>query len=777
MALGLTSPAVRPPERNIPQTGDQEIAGGCRCARLMTRNVLSRVVVVLVIVLASFAAAAGPGSSRRRGRGTSRTRAPRPRPPRSCSQLAAVVVSLEGFRGLVEGGGGIDADTFEPFAAYALEARGGLLAAWIPRVTEAERGRFERVEGTPIVNQAGATTVPAVRRAEYFPVTLTEPRALGRALIGLDVGASVVGKTIIAAARDTGLTRMSEPAPLPGEGSVIILVRAVYGNLQVQNSIASRRAAFSGVVATANRLGDIGDGVLAELPVRHGDRDPRGWTGDPAGPRVAGGRERGAVRHRRAHLDRAGGRRARGASFVLPATVLGAGLVLAALVWLLMSASARREADAERAADELERRVPSAPRELAAANQRAGGLQLLGVARPARAAARDRRLQPGAARGLRATARTTEARRYLRPRPRRRRSAWAQLIDDLLALSRVSARGAAAASRVDLERASRARGGRRAARREPDARASSRRDRAGPARPTATRACCASSLENLLGNAWKFTAQAAAARASRSARRQRGRRASSTSCATTAPASTWPTPTSCSAPSSGCTTPTSSRAPASAWRPCSASSTATAARIWAEGAVGRGRDVLLHPATRGRPNDAEHARSCWSRTTPTTRSSPCARSGSTASPTRSWSSRDGVEALDYLFGTGATPARAGDLPVGRPARPQAAEARRARGAAADARRRAHAAAAGRHADLVQRGARTSSRATSSAPTATCASRWTSTQFVEAVRQLGLYWLVLNQLRRPEESLERDRPPAARAARRGLRGRRAAGAAS
>src|SRR3569832_1859510 len=50
----------------------------------------------------------------------------------------------------------------------------------------------------------------------------------------------------------------------------------------------------------------------------------------------------------------------------------------------------------------------------------------------------------------------------------------------------------------------------------------------------------------------------------------------STTCATTARGSTWPTPTSCSAPSSGCTRPASSKARASVWPPCSGSCTATA---------------------------------------------------------------------------------------------------------------------------------------------------------------------------------------------------------
>src|SRR6185295_13406841 len=147
-----------------------------------------------------------------------------------------------------------------------------------------------------------------------------------------------------------------------------ILVRAVYGNLQVQNSVASRRAAFSGVVATANRLGDIGDAVLAELPsgtaieIREGGRvilPARGSLDDASEEQfdIAG----------RTWTVRVAG--APGASLVLPATVLVGGLVLAGLVWLLMSGSARRQVDAERAADELERRVLERTAELAVANR------------------------------------------------------------------------------------------------------------------------------------------------------------------------------------------------------------------------------------------------------------------------------------------------------------------------------------------------------------------------------------------------------------------------
>ena len=69
--------------------------------------------------------------------------------------------------------------------------------------------------------------------------------------------------------------------------------------------------------------------------------------------------------------------------------------------------------------------------------QGARGLQLLRLARPARPAARHRRLQPGAARGLRATSWTRPGQHYLR-RVRAGSRRMGQLIDDLLNLSRVT---------------------------------------------------------------------------------------------------------------------------------------------------------------------------------------------------------------------------------------------------------------------------------------------------------------------------------------------------
>ena len=239
--------------------------------------------------------------------------------------------------------------------------------------------------------------------------------------------------------------------------------------------------------------------------------------------------------------------------------------------------------------DELERK-----------NKRARGVQLLGVARSARAAAQHRRLQPGAARGLRRQARRT-GRDYL-ARVRAAAQRMGELIDDLLELSRVG--------RAELTR-----GARRPRRRWPAPRSAELarseperrieivdRGRRSPRRrrPRLMRVV----LENLLGNAWKFTAQAPVAHGSKLACEASETAVRRTSSATTARASTWPTPSKLFRPFQ--------RLHNAAEFPGTGIGLATVHRIidrhggrmWAEGAVGVRRRLPLHV----RPSGARRPR-------------------------------------------------------------------------------------------------------------------------------------------------------------------------
>ena len=249
-------------------------------------------------------------------------------------------------------------------------------------------------------------------------------------------------------------------------------------------------------------------------------------------------------------------------------------------------------------------------------------------------------------------------------------------------------------------------------------------------------------LENLLGNAWKFTAQDGG-RTDRRRLLSARRLARPTSCATTAPGSTWRTPQSCSAPfqrlhARGRVPGHGRRA-----RDGAADHRAARRRDLGRGEPGQGRHVLLHAAERRR-GDAMTAtrRSSSSRTTADDAELTMLAFKQNKSATRSSGCRTAPRRSTTSWARARTPPRRPAAAGARAARPEAAQGRRARGAAADARRSAHAPDAGRHPDVVAPRSATSSRATASARTATCASRSTSPSSSRP-RQLGVYWLVTN----------------------------------
>ena len=109
--------------------------------------------------------------------------------------------------------------------------------------------------------------------------------------------------------------------------------------------------------------------------------------------------------------------------------------------------------------------------------------------------------------------------------------------------------------------------------------------------------------------------------------------------------------------------------------------------------------------------------------------------------------RDGVEALDYLFGTGQYEGRnVSELPAVVMLDlklPKVDGLEVLKQIRADKRTRRLPVVI---LYLLQGGAGHGRGDTAWAPTATSASRWTSSEFMSTAGQLGLYWLLLNQLR-------------------------------
>jgi signal transduction histidine kinase len=336
----------------------------------MARKSLPRSLAVVLIVALSLAAAAGAWRFEHDRARDERDARARTTASALRFQLAAVVISLEGLRGLVEGAGGAPtAAAFTPFAANALARSQAILAVWAPRVTAGERAAWERRTGHSIIDPNGRSPkgVRASARPVYFPVELDAPATLGTVALGLDVQ-RFVGAPVIQKARTSGRTQFSRPVSLPVSGTALILVRAVYGDGTEENSRQGRLRSFSGVVASANSLDTIADAVLETLPrgtrmeIREGDDVLLRGRGDMDGA----GSVRIEVGGRAWTVLVAG---APGASLLLPVTVLIGGLIVAALVGLLLLLSSRRQAEAERAAAELERRVEERTAALADANR------------------------------------------------------------------------------------------------------------------------------------------------------------------------------------------------------------------------------------------------------------------------------------------------------------------------------------------------------------------------------------------------------------------------
>jgi diguanylate cyclase (GGDEF)-like protein/PAS domain S-box-containing protein len=260
-----------------------------------------------------------------------------------------------GVRALFESSEDVTAEEFARFAAVELPGSRLIGLGWSPRVSGAERARFERTTGIRIAETGpdGAPR-PAATRSDYFPLRYYAPDFLGsRAWLGLDVLPTDGTRE---QARDTGEPRMIPPTGLTPAADAALLggiILPVYARGAATGTPAERRAAlvgyggatflYSDLVSRAARL--LPDGSRFQLAV---DGRPvaggRGAVSDATGvPMAVGGREWLL----RVHVD--GGVD----GMVVLCAVAGGGLLVALLMWGIFVEIDDRRGERERSAARL----------------------------------------------------------------------------------------------------------------------------------------------------------------------------------------------------------------------------------------------------------------------------------------------------------------------------------------------------------------------------------------------------------------------------------------
>jgi len=147
-------------------------------------------------------------------------------------------------------------------------------AVFIPRVTAANRERFERTHGLPILERTGVLSFRRSRqRPEYFPITyVAAAKEQRRRALGYDLGQDPDRARYLRRARDEGVAVSSPVIPLLVGGRGINVFRAVYRDRAPVGTVAQRRAALTGFAAGSFRIGDLAaaatEAVTPEVRVR-----------------------------------------------------------------------------------------------------------------------------------------------------------------------------------------------------------------------------------------------------------------------------------------------------------------------------------------------------------------------------------------------------------------------------------------------------------------------------------------------------------------------------
>jgi diguanylate cyclase (GGDEF)-like protein len=139
-------------------------------------------------------------------------------------------------------------------------------AAFIPRVTNAQRAGFERRYGAPIFESGPGGPHPARIRPVYYPIAYAVSSLGSAAPVGFDLGADPSRAPYLRRARDRGKAAATGPVRLLIGGLGINVYRPVYRDGAPTATVAQRRAALVGFAAGAFRIHDLATAALSTVP-------------------------------------------------------------------------------------------------------------------------------------------------------------------------------------------------------------------------------------------------------------------------------------------------------------------------------------------------------------------------------------------------------------------------------------------------------------------------------------------------------------------------------
>jgi diguanylate cyclase (GGDEF)-like protein len=214
------------------------------------------------------------------------------RSARQAEAVAALSVGqLAGTAAFFQAEGEFSRHEFDVVTKPLLRNGAQTTTAFIPRVSRAERSRYELERGLPIFERGAIGFRRAGDRAAYFPLTYVAADRDATRALGFDLGSDPERAPFLRRARDTGKPAASPVGQLLVGGSGIVVFQPIYRDGAPTGSVAQRRAALVGFAAGGFHAGDLAAAAVSAVPSavdvqlrvgRHAVIGDRGRLGDAA---------------------------------------------------------------------------------------------------------------------------------------------------------------------------------------------------------------------------------------------------------------------------------------------------------------------------------------------------------------------------------------------------------------------------------------------------------------------------------------------------------------